>query len=368
MRSSIKLIALAGLIGASLPSYADEPLAVGSPAPAMKVAKWVKGKPVTKFEPGKVYVVEFWATWCGPCKVSIPHLTEMAKKYKGKATFTGVSVWEERAPKDQESINKKVDAFVKDFGPKMDYNVAVDDIQGTMSKTWMEAAQQNGIPTAFVIDQSGKIVWIGHPMDHLDEVVGQVIEGKFDAKAEAERVAKLRAEQEKAMQKVSPFLNALRAGKHQEALDLMDKAFADDPSLEMNYCITKFAALTKIDADKANAYAKQLSEGILAKEPMALNSLAWSMVDDASTYKGADFGLAVNIAESAVKQIKEFDTEMLAMALDTLAYAHFKNGNLKAAISNQERAVKLAAATKNFDAATKKELDDRLAMYKSKGG
>jgi thiol-disulfide isomerase/thioredoxin len=69
-------------------------LKLGDPAPALKVSKFVKGSPVTKFEPGKFYVVEFWATWCGPCKTSIPHLTEMAKKYKD-VQFVGVSVWEE---------------------------------------------------------------------------------------------------------------------------------------------------------------------------------------------------------------------------------------------------------------------------------
>jgi thiol-disulfide isomerase/thioredoxin len=65
--------------------------------PPLKVAKWIKGKPVQRFEPGKVYVVEFWATWCGPCRRSIPHLTELAKKFKGKVTFIGVSIWGEPA-------------------------------------------------------------------------------------------------------------------------------------------------------------------------------------------------------------------------------------------------------------------------------
>src|SRR5688572_6824044 len=69
-------------------------LMIGDPAPAIQVAEWVQGKPVAKFEPGSMYVVEFWATWCGPCKVAIPHLNELSKTYAGKVQFIGVSVSE----------------------------------------------------------------------------------------------------------------------------------------------------------------------------------------------------------------------------------------------------------------------------------
>jgi thiol-disulfide isomerase/thioredoxin len=47
------------------------------PAPPLKVSKWLKGEEVKRFEPGKVYVVEFWATWCGPCIAFMPHLAEL---------------------------------------------------------------------------------------------------------------------------------------------------------------------------------------------------------------------------------------------------------------------------------------------------
>jgi len=61
-------------------AQAYDSLNVGDPAPELKVARWVKGNRVAKFNLGRIYVVEFWATWCGPCRESIPHLTELDRQ------------------------------------------------------------------------------------------------------------------------------------------------------------------------------------------------------------------------------------------------------------------------------------------------
>ena len=63
------------------PNMPGLPTKLGDPAYPLVGLTFVKGEPV-EFTPGKVYVVEFWATWCPPCKDSIPHLTELSKKYE----------------------------------------------------------------------------------------------------------------------------------------------------------------------------------------------------------------------------------------------------------------------------------------------
>ncbi|MGH7133224.1 MAG: TlpA family protein disulfide reductase [Phycisphaerales bacterium] len=143
------------------PAKPEATLKVGDKAPAIAVDKWVKGEPVKGFEKGKVYVVEFWATWCGPCIAMIPHMTEMQKKYKD-VTFMSIAA-SERMPKDgADKRLENVEKFVKDQGDKMGYRVGYDS-KRAMGTSYMTAAGQNGIPCSFLVDGEGKIAWIGHP-------------------------------------------------------------------------------------------------------------------------------------------------------------------------------------------------------------
>ena len=73
-------------------AQATDNLTIGDPAPSLKYSKWIKGNPIKGFEDGKVYVLEFWATWCVPCIKAMPHLSELAKKYKSTTTFIGVNI------------------------------------------------------------------------------------------------------------------------------------------------------------------------------------------------------------------------------------------------------------------------------------
>jgi thiol-disulfide isomerase/thioredoxin len=195
-------------------------LTVGDPAPALKAGKWFKGQPLEKFEAGKVYVVEVWATWCGPCRVSIPHLTELAKKFEGKARIIGMSV-SEREPGDATRF-QKIEGFIKSMGDKMEYTVAADTSDNFMAQHWMTAAGESGIPSAFVVGRDGRIVWIGHPMNELDTVLAQVVEGSYDSKAAAEKRAKAKERQE-ARQKAAQQITDLRKEEIQEALAALDK-------------------------------------------------------------------------------------------------------------------------------------------------
>ncbi len=344
---------------------------VGDLAPAMDVKKWVKGTPVKELGHGKVNVVEFWATWCGPCKTSIPHLTELAHKYKGKATFTGVSVFEDPRAKD-ESYLAKVKSFVEDMGPKMDYNVAADGLKASMANHWMIAAGQEGIPTAFVVDREGRIAWIGHPMMGLDEIVQKVVDGSFDMKAEAsktaqesEKKAKAKADSDKLNSDAAAFVAAARAGKLEVAVQELDKLFVKHPEAASQLALTKFSLLAKLSETSAYEYGKALSSGILKNDAESLNTIAWQIVDDKTTFKHPNFAAAVIIAKQSAEASQMNDP----MCLDTYAYALFKNGDKDGAIGIESKAVALCERMKDkLDPSIVKEIKDRLITMKSKPG
>ena len=137
---------------------------IGDPAAPLKIKEWLKGGPVDLKNRDKIYVVEFWATWCGPCRVSIPHLTELQKKFADKGVvFVGIS-------DEQPSMVKP---FVEKMGDRMGYVVACDDERKTYSG-YMEAYGRNGIPSAFIVDKEGKVAWAGHPMAELETKLQQL--------------------------------------------------------------------------------------------------------------------------------------------------------------------------------------------------
>ncbi len=161
------LLALAGVLAAA-PKDPAPSLKVGDPAPALSVDKWIKGEPVPTLRKGTVYVVECWATWCGPCRATIPHLTELQKKHK-EAVFIGVAISDEAG---------KVKEFVKKMGDKMDYRVGTDDKNRTATN-WLEAAGQDGIPCAFVVDKAGQLAWVGHPASkELERAVEEALKAE----------------------------------------------------------------------------------------------------------------------------------------------------------------------------------------------
>jgi thiol-disulfide isomerase/thioredoxin len=270
---SVVVLCVVGVVSLA----ADE---LGDSAPELSVAEWVKGGPVSIAEgKGKnIYVVEFWATWCPPCRASIPHLTEMQEKFRDKGVvFVGVTA------EDSETVRP----FVEKMGEKMKYAVAIDDGRKT-NDGYMKAFGVRGIPHAFVVDKEGLIVWRGHPTSGLDQVVEQVVAGTYDH----ERIVRL------------------------------------------NKLLSEYVTLAKgEDQDRMNEVGTRfLSEA--SDDARILNQVAWFILDDKEV-RHRDLEMALKAARKACELTEEKDTSIL----DTYARALFETGKKDEAIKYQERAV-----------------------------
>lgn len=339
-------------MSASVALAADASLKIGDRAPKLQTGKWIQGEPVKEFQKDKAYIVEFWATWCGPCRASIPHLNETWQKYKGKdLVVIGQDCWER-----DESL---VAPFVKNtMGDKMTYRVALDDKQGSekgkMAETWMEAAGQNGIPTAFLIDKQGVIAWIGHPMELREKTIEAVLAGTFDvhqAAVEHEKELKNQPELKKAWMKVATALQQKNWDEAQTKLEEFEKLVPEDQrdNLDMPRMAILFG---KEDYPAAYKLASKISDAQV-DNAMLQNQLAWQIAAD-PTIKERNLKLAETFANRANEASHGKDPAIL----DTVARVKFMQGQKEEAIALQEKAVDLA------DSDTKTQLQKTLEAYK----
>lgn len=332
-------------------------LGVGDLAPPLRTGGWIQGEPVAKFAGGQVYLVEFWATWCGPCRVAIPRLNEIAARFHDKRLVViGQNVYEED--------DGDVGPFVESMGDTMTYRVALDDKRtspdGAMAETWLEAAGRDGIPCSFLVDKEGRIAWIGHPMDLNDAVIEQVLAGTFDiAKAamqEGEQAAgkatfksRRDAHAEKAVNEAnadgSRFIqiserldDALAAGDwdHVERAvnDVLRTTFLADPTSMGLRCkfdvIRLFIMLRRGDPEAAAEWAVEDCD--TRNEAPAL-AYAWLL-----TTGDQPSPRSLEIARRLADRVDNAEDGMSVPALVTLARIAFMRGDQPGAVELQRRA------------------------------
>jgi thiol-disulfide isomerase/thioredoxin len=342
VRWTVALAVMAGFAG-SLLAAEKATLKVGDPAPKLQVGKWMQGDPVKEFAKDKAYIVEFWATWCGPCRATIPHLNEIHNKYKDKGLIViGQDVWEE----DEDEVPK----FLKQMGDKMTYRVALDDKKGSdkgkMAETWMMAAGQNGIPTAFVVSKTGHIAWIGHPMTLKEKILDDVLAGNFDASKAAAEFQKKQQREEKTSEVFQNFQKAVEAkewAKAEEHLNELEKMLDEDE--RANIDMIRFQMnLKKQDMGAVETVVKRLVD----KEPESAdyhNQLSWMLI----TQKGLSKELLA-LADKEANRANDLAKGKNPEILDTLARVQFVKGQKEEAIATQQKAIDIAEerAKKNY--------------------
>ncbi|WP_109608480.1 TlpA disulfide reductase family protein [Mucilaginibacter oryzae] len=144
---------------------------IGDPITTYPQVEWIKGGPISKFEDGKIYLVELWATWCVPCMAAMPHLNELSLKFKDKITFIAQDVFE----RDE----AKAVSYVKNHTNELNFNIALSGPPGSdFDKKWIKPAAVSAIPQTYLI-QNGKLMWVTTPDQINEQVLQLLVDGKF---------------------------------------------------------------------------------------------------------------------------------------------------------------------------------------------
>lgn len=351
-------------------------LSIGSLAPSLDIEHWVgdSPSPMSKFESGKVYVVEFWATWCGPCLYSMPHLAELQSKYEDEGVrvvsisnedLETVTSFLERPvrpkilglpePKEvgdedttESDEEASTDEEVKEeakpitFGELTSAYSLTTDPDESVYEDYMRAAAQNGIPTAFIVGKDGYVEWIGHPMS-MDEPLEAVVNDEWDrgpAKEEFERKQKV----DLALREI---LLAYRTKHHETALRLLQEHSDLFQGTRYETALKSIWFPTAL-ATQQNEIALELIEEKIESNPddvVAINRWAWEVYEAIeSGWDNSDEILmtTTNALESALASEENESDEALWPAYDTVAHLKALANDKDAAIEWQRRAIETA--------------------------
>ena len=337
---------------------AGERLSIGDAVPAIDVEQWAtdgngKFSKFTEFEEGNVYVVEFWATWCGPCLRMMPELGDLQEKYGDKVRFLSVT---DESPEEVSALMEKTypNGEERTFKSYMSrYSVGIDP-DGSTSLAFLGSGSSS-IPNAFVVGQDGKIEFQGHPA-RLEPVLDKIVAGTWDRDEYQKRAAA-----EKSLNK--RVAQALATEDYGAAFDLAGELAnyqSDGNQLAMRFRRSLMAI--RLADQRGDAYIKETLDQFTADGgPVA--ALVWKIVE---TQEGGDEVSAETLknAEAAIDQAIEKlpegddDEKMIKGAtLDIKAHLLFATERLDQAIEVQEAAAKLL---------DEKEITDFLELLKEK--
>ena len=319
-------------------------LGIGSKAPALDIEHWVQDgngffKPVTKFARGKVYVVEFWATWCGPCIQSMPHLAELQNKYRGRGVQI-VSISDETLDEVKALMLQQYDESGKTFQQVTSAYSLTTDPDGSNHVAYMEAANQTGIPTAFIVGKTGLIEWIGSPFD-MDEPLEEVVTDSWDRESYKARLIaeeKAKREFEESMERIAMLAGAERFDEAFTMLDERMKSSVSDDT-KMAYAAVKNSLKLRagrLDDEVIAFYRSEMKK--MKGDAFSLGRFGFSMYGQIQ--QGYKIGPLANDSIVAITaEIEAADDDIKPLLHNTVALLQQATGKIDAAIKSQQAAI-----------------------------
>ena len=179
--NAVELLFESGHAGVVEKSFAEPAAAGGGDAPELEVAQWIDHQPVKLADlRGRVVLLDFWATWCGPCRVTMPQLSRLHARYESRGlTVVGLTQLEGvalgTARSEAEELGQ-LRAFKREL--KLPYGFAVSTDAANHLRYGVRV-----IPTAFLIDRRGRVRYIdAGASESSDESLARVIERLLEEK------------------------------------------------------------------------------------------------------------------------------------------------------------------------------------------
>ncbi len=222
IRRLSRYLSPAAVLAAAMPLMAapGDALTIGSQAPPLAIEHYVSDGafgPVEEFKKDRVYIVEFWATWCGPCIQSMPHLAQLQEAYRDEDVQL-VSVSTEPLDTVTAFLKRESPVDDKTFGQLTSVYTLTTDPDESVYEAYMTAAGQTGIPTAFIVGKTGIVEWFGHPVN-MDEPLEKIVKGSWDREAYKKEI-----ELEQQFQIVLQKINRLGGtGQYEDAMKVIDR-------------------------------------------------------------------------------------------------------------------------------------------------
>ncbi len=267
---------------------------VGEAAPEIGPhVDWLRGGLRSTYEPGRVYLIDFWATWCLSCVARMPHLSTLAQQHAEEGLeVLGIAVLQRggMSPSD----------FMKMRPTAMQYAVGRERLHGAVPELFQSTAERDSVPFLVIVDRHGRIAWRSNPGDPyggLETALSRVLRGTWDA----QKARAIDVEREQAERAGQPILRAyqeaLGAREFGYAAQLLDQLLA----LHADLFGARIADLFNrhVDLDRATAFdTLALRLHAIARNPPALLAVARSIAT-VFPLEAAERRLALDLASAA---------------------------------------------------------------------
>lgn len=315
------------------PSGTSAMLPIGAQAPALPALRFLAGEPVAAFEPGRTYLVAFWAPWSGTSTQAFARLSDLDRRHRER----GLVVLAVTGPDARGTTLASARARLAELGEFVATRVAYDET-GAWTRAWIGEPSAPLLPEVFLVDSTGTVAAQG-ALAEVELRLPAVLAGTHDVARIASEAAEKPALLAKSAELQRAFDAAYRAHDWARVVELCDQLVALDAVRNRRFAVSKFQVLylETRRTDEALEYARTLAEGLARDDVGMLGTLAWTIVDPHLEPPKRDLALAEACARRAV----ELTARRNPVLLDTLARVHAAGGDLARAIRVEEEAAHL---------------------------